>query len=367
MLTTSATQADRANGQEWRYAEPDFAWQFPRDHWAHSGYKTEWWYFTGQLTDVADSTRRFGYQFTFFRVGIAPDSLPINSTWAVTDLVMGHAAVTDLTTGEHRFSELIYRANGLLGDFPPPGDTLVAWSRAPAGTDATWHLSWRGDGFDFTARDDRTGITFDLRTTPKKSLVFQGPNGYSRKGNSSSAASQYYSFTRMATSGALGFDGREYVVTGESWMDKEFGSNQLTENQAGWDWFSLRLDDGRDVMLYLLRDRDGSIDYARATIVTAESTARYLSADQWVVEVLDTWRSPATEAEYPVSWRIEAPEEGLSLFVTAEFAQQENVSRLIPSLFYWEGAVNVADAAGRRLGIGYVELTGYGTAAPPVI
>ena len=133
--------------QDWEYAQPDFEWQFPRDHWAHSGYKTEWWYFTGQLTDAADSTKRFGYQFTFFRVGITPDTLPINSAWAVTDLVMGHAALTDLTTGEHRFSELVYRANGFLGEFPSAADTLVVWSRAPSGTDGVWTLGWDGDGF----------------------------------------------------------------------------------------------------------------------------------------------------------------------------------------------------------------------------
>jgi predicted secreted hydrolase len=120
-------------------------------------------------------------------------------------------------------------------------------------------------------------------------------------------------------------------------------------------------------MLYLLRDKHGSIDYARVTVVTPQGIARYLPAEGWVVEVLETWRSPETDAEYPIGWRIEAPTEDLSLFVKAEFAHQENVSRLIPSLFYWEGSVVVTDADGRRLGIGYVELTGYGTAAPPLI
>jgi predicted secreted hydrolase len=356
-----------ANAQDWLYAGPGFDWQFPRDHWTHAGFKTEWWYFTGQLADAADPTQRFGYQFTFFRVGVARGSLPLNSHWAVNDLVMGHAALTDLATGEHRFAELIYRANGLLGGFPEAGDTLIAWSRAPAGTDGIWDLSWNGDGFDFSARDDRQGIELELTTQPIKPMVFQGPNGYSRKGSAPTAASQYYSFTRLATSGSVSIDRREYVVVGESWMDKEFGSNQLTENQVGWDWFSLRLDDGRDVMLYLLRDRDGSVDYARATIVTAGGTPQYTSADNWVVEVLNTWRSSETEAEYPVSWRIRAPEAELDLVVTAEFPTQENVSRLVPNLFYWEGSVAVTDNSGRTLGVGYVELTGYGDSAPLVI
>jgi predicted secreted hydrolase len=353
--------------QDWEYAQPDFEWQFPRDHWAHSGYKTEWWYFTGQLTDEADSTRKFGYQFTFFRVGITPDSLPINSAWAVTDIVMGHAALTNLTTGEHRFTELVYRANGFLGAFLRADDSLVVWSRAPAGTDGVWKLAWDGSGFLFEARDAHAGFALNLQTRPRKPMVFQGANGYSRKGSGSTAASLYYSFTRLSTRGSVSMDGHDFLVTGETWMDKEFGSNQLTEDQVGWDWFSLRLNDGRDVMLYLLRNRRGEIDFARTTIVPPRGTARFLSGDAWEVNVLDTWRSPETDAEYPVAWRLESEAEGLTLIVTADAKSQENNSRLIPNLFYWEGSVRVTDLEGRFLGRGYVELTGYGTAVPPII
>jgi len=351
----------------WRSADPAFEWQFPRDHWAHPGYKTEWWYFTGQLVDAADSTKRFGYQFTFFRVGLAPDPPALNSAWAVADLVMGHAALTDLATGEHRFSELVYRANGLLGGFPAPGDSLVAWSRAPAGTDGRWTLRWDGTGYGFTAADDRVGIALSLETRPRKPIVLQGPNGYSLKGAESSAASSYYSFTRLATHGTVSIAGTTYTVVGESWMDKEFGSNQLTDDQVGWDWFSLRLDDGRDIMLYRLRARDGSTDFARATFVSPEGTARYVEGNEWIVTVLDSWRSPATGAVYPVRWRLEAPAEAVTLLVTADAPNQENTSRLIPDLFYWEGSVRVTDTSGQRAGVGYVELTGYGTAAPPAI
>jgi predicted secreted hydrolase len=197
--------------------------------------------------------------------------------------------------------------------------------------------------------------------------VFQGPNGFSRKGESPTAASLYYSFTRLATTGSVSVDGNEYSVSGESWMDKEFGSNQLADNQTGWDWFSLRLNDGRDLMLYILRDRTGGVDFARATVISADGTPRYLAAEDWQVESSATWRSPETDAEYPVRWRIFAPQDGISLLVTAEVQNQENVSQLIPDLFYWEGSVRVTDLSGQSLGRGYVELTGYGTAAPPAI
>jgi predicted secreted hydrolase len=357
---------DAAQGDEivWRYAESDFDWSFPRDHWAHAGYKTEWWYFTGQLADVTDSTRRFGYQFTFFRVGIIPESSDINSAWAVADLVMGHAALTDITTGEHRFSELVYRTNGFLGAFPPVGDSLVAWSRAPTGTDGQWTLRWKGDGFGFEAMDDRTGISLDLETRQSKPLLFQGPSGYSRKGEGPSAASLYYTLPRLATTGTISIDGSEFSVSGESWMDKEFGSNQLAEGQVGWDWFSLRLDDGRDLMVYLLRDGNGEVDFARATLNPPQGAACYLDAKEFRVEALDTWRSLDTGAEYPINWRIEIPSEGLILTLTAEVPNQENVSRLLPNLFYWEGSVQITDVNGVRLGQGYVELTGYGSAVP---
>lgn len=367
VLAAVSNAVEAAHGQEWKYAHPEFEWRFPRDHWAHSGYKTEWWYFTGRLSDAADSTKRFGYQFTFFRVGITPEPPPINSAWAVSDLIMGHAAVTDLTTGEHRFSELVYRANGFLGEFQCAGDSLVAWSRAPAGTDGVWKLGWDGVGFFFEARDNHAGLAFKLETRPAKPMVFQGENGYSRKGTGSTAASLYYSFTRLSTTGSIAIDGREHAVTGESWMDKEFGSNQLTENQVGWDWFSLRLEDGRDVMLYVLRDKDGAADFVRATLVSPQGTPRFLTGEDWNVNVMSTWRSPETGAEYPVAWRIENQAERLNLVVSAEARNQENNSRLIPKLFYWEGSVLVTDPTGRVLGHGYVELTGYGTAAPPVI
>jgi predicted secreted hydrolase len=230
-----------------------------------------------------------------------------------------------------------------------------------------WELRWVDQRFAFNAIDDRAGFAFALETRPEKPLVFQGPNGYSRKGNGQTAASLYYSFTRLGTSGTVTIDGKEYTIGGESWMDKEFGSNQLTGDQVGWDWFSLRLNDGRDVMLYQLRDRDGITDFARATVVSPQGTPRFQGGDAWDVEVLDTWRSPTTDAEYPIRWRIGARDDGVSFVVTAEFPDQENVSRLIPGLFYWEGSVVVSDDSGRPLGVGYVELTGYGTAAPPAI
>ena len=168
--------------EEWLSARPDYSWSFPRDHWARPGYRTEWWYLTGHLATDATPASRFGYQFTLFRVGVTPRALPLASEWAVTNLVMGHAAVSDLGARRHVFSEVLYRAMPLLGGFGAEPDPRLAWSRAPAGTDGRWTLDWNGEAFDLGMADSSRGIALRLATRPLKPLVFQGPNGYSRKG-----------------------------------------------------------------------------------------------------------------------------------------------------------------------------------------
>jgi len=242
---------------DWEYAAPDYSWSFPRDHWAHREYRTEWWYFTGHLAAHGSPQRRFGYQFTLFRIGLLTEQPDLDSAWSTDSLIMGHAAVTDLEGREHRFSELLYRETPLLGQLGAFPDPLVAWVRGPVGTAEKWTLGWNGRAFDFAMADERQGIAFDLTTEPLKDLVLQGPNGFSRKGDEPEAASLYYSFTRLATEGSLRVDGEVLEVHGESWMDKEISSSQLAEGQQGWDWFSLQLADRRELMIYILRADDG--------------------------------------------------------------------------------------------------------------
>jgi predicted secreted hydrolase len=353
--------------QPWEPARPDYRWAFPLDHWARPGYRLEWWYFTGHLEAAGDGQRRFGYQFTFFRVGLLAEPPQRATAWHAANLIMGHAAVTDLGAGHHRFSELLYREMALLGGFGRYPDPVIAWSRAPAGTDGSWTLSWNGRAFDFGMVDRARGMAFTFETEPLKPLVFQGPNGYSRKGHGATTASQYYSLTRLRTRGTLALDGVARPVEGLSWMDKEFGSNQLGEDQVGWDWFSLQLADGRDLMLYVLRGRAGEVTFARGTVVAPDGAARYLAPADWAVRSTATWTSPVTRARYPSRWVIELPGEGLRVEVLPETADQENRSRLVPDLHYWEGAVRVLGRDGALAGRGFVELTGYGTRSRPAI
>ncbi len=351
------------HAEEWKTARPDYPWSFPHDHWARDGYKTEWWYFTGHLS--SEDGRRFGYQFTFFRVGLLPQRPSLASEWATGTLIMGHAAIGDHESQRHLFSEVVYRVTPLLGGFGAYPDTLIAWSRAPAGTDGLWTLRWNGSGFDFSMADSGQRMGFSLSTRLAKPMIFQGPGGYSKKGRGDDAASQYYSFTRLATSGEIRLGDERLAVTGQSWMDKEFGSNQLEAHQVGWDWFSLQLDDGREAMLYVLRDTSGAVDFSHGTIVSASGHAGYLGAEAFSIRATETWRSPETDAVYPSRWEITLPCEDLRLLVRPVMADQENRSVLIKSMFYWEGAVDITGPDGKPIGQGYVELVGYGTGSRP--
>jgi predicted secreted hydrolase len=358
LLVSSAVGAET-----WKTARPDYPWSFPEDHWPRDGYKTEWWYFTGHLESEDGS--RFGYQFTFFRVGLTPTRPGLNSEWDAKDVIMGHASISDLSSGRHLFSEVIYRATPLLGGFGTFPDSTIAWCRGPAGTDGKWLLEWNGDAFDFEMTDSAQGIGFSLSTRALKPLVFQGPNGVSQKGEGT--ASHYYSYTRLATEGTVRLGVKEFKVKGESWMDKEFGSNQLAENQVGWDWFSLQLDDGREVMLYMLRDRSGRVDFGRGTVVSKSGELRYLGRAEFEVKATESWDSPVGDTTYPARWRIQIPGDGLVIEVVPELADQENRSKRVKSVYYWEGAVKVLSPKGVKLGKGYVELVGYGSGSRPRI
>ena len=253
----------------------------------------------------------------------------------------------------------------MLGGFGQYPDTLIAWCRGPAGTSSSWRLAWNGQAFDFSMDDTDRGIGFTLSTTPAKPLIFQGPNGYSRKGAETSNASQYYSFTRLRTEGTVRLDDATVSVSGESWMDKEFGSNQLSPRQVGWDWFSLQLADGREVMIYELRRESGAVDFARATVVDPDGSVRYLKAGAWASRATGSWTSPDTKARYPSGWEIRIPSESLDLRVAPIRAAQENVSDRSSGIYYWEGAVTVTgDGVSGR---GYVELTGYGGGNRPAL
>lgn len=352
-LTWRGFAAEEPTTAPWVKASPDHVFEFPRDHRAHDTSKTEWWYFTGHLDGVgAQAVARFGYQFTLFRIGVDPGPAAAGSRWSANALVMGHAAITDLRTGEHVFSETLWRAAGALGGFPREPDPVVAWSKAPAGTPGRWELALRGDGFAFTMRDDARAIGFDLVATPSKPVVLHGERGYSKKSDDGSAASQYASFTRMATQGRVRWGGVDHDVVGTSWMDHEFSSSQLTERQVGWDWFSIQLDDGRDVMLYVLRDAQGKVDFASGTWVAADGATTALAARDFTI----AGQRRDEGSRYPRTFDVTVSGERFTIDVVS--ARCVNASVLVDGIEYFEGPIEVR-RDGEVVGRGYVELTGY--------
>ncbi|HEX5044616.1 MAG TPA: lipocalin-like domain-containing protein [Candidatus Polarisedimenticolaceae bacterium] len=354
-------RTEREPDPRWVRARPGYAWEFPRDHAAHRAYAIEWWYLTGILQAEDAPGRTFGYQLTVFRIGLRPERTALASAWATDTLLLGHAAVTDVAGNDHRFADVLHREIPLLARFGAPGDPVLAWCRAPAGTDGEWSIRWNGAGFDAAAVDARTRLAFRLRTTAEKPLVLHGERGFSAKSGDAGSASLYYSYTRLATEGTLTLDGRSFRVRGTSWMDKEFSTSSLAPQQVGWDWLALRLADGRDLMLYVMRRADGSADTAQASLVSPEGEVRTLPASAWTLRATARWRA------YPSRFRLDVPGEGIHVAVVPLVLDQENRGTLPGAPDYWEGAVRVEDEEGSVVGDGYVELTGYGPGnRPPV-
>jgi predicted secreted hydrolase len=335
------------------------AFQFPRDHGPHPSYRTEWWYYTGNLENAAG--RRFGFQLTFFRSQISPDE-PKNdrtqqpSAWRTRQIYLAHAAVSDLKAEKFYHDERMSR--GVLGIAGAElrGDTVEVFV-------ANWSLRLGPQQHRLKAAADR--FAFDLALVPEKPPVLHGQAGYSRKGSKPESSSCYYSFTRLAVTGGLRCGDVSTSVIGTAWMDHEYSSAPLEPDLVGWDWFSLQLSDRTEIMIYLLRNKQGGYSGASAgSFVDASGGVTHLERDGIEVEVLAHWESPHSEKRYPAKWRLTLPSLGLSLLVTPNMADQEMLTpeSALPS--YWEGSVSaVGNRRDRRLtGSGYVELTGYARA-----
>jgi predicted secreted hydrolase len=351
ILAIASVQGQAPGDRVWKVAEPGRSIALPADHVSHPDYKVEWWYYTGNL-DTREG-RRFGYQLTFFRVGVSREPAG-PSRWTVRDLHMAHFAVSDLGAGQfHAFDRLQREGAGWAG---AATDRYRVWN-------GQWSVAAEADGSHrLQARDSESGIAIDLHLTNTTRWVGHGRDGYSQKGRDPGNASEYYSLPRLTTQGTLTIDGRAHEVTGRSWMDHEFGSSMLEADQVGWDWFGLHLDDGRDVMLYQMRRRDGSRDpFSSGTIIAADGTAVHLTRDDYTLAARETWRSAQTGAVYPIRWHVEIPGQHLAFDVQAAMPDQELYTPHSTGVTYWEGAADISGSGESRAlrGRGYMELTGY--------
>lgn len=342
-----------AQDQDFRPAVSGYTFAFPADHGAHPRFRTEWWYYTGHL--MTGNDRRFGFQLTFFRRGIAhPDVQANPSRWAIRDLYLAHFALTDVANQRFRYAEKISRAG--LGRAGAEERLLHVWIdrwEAKGSTaDATVHR----------LRADGDGVAIDLTLEPSKPPVVHGHHGLSLKGNEPGQASHYYSLTRLTTRGTVTLDQAHFQVEGDSWMDHEFGSADLGSGLVGWDWFGLQLNDGMELMVYRIRHADGTAaGVSSGTLVFPDGEIRHLNASDFRLEALDSWVSPTSGARYPARWRLTLPDVPLQLTITPVVADQELVTRRSTQVTYWEGAVRILGThAGRSVeGRGYTELTGY--------
>jgi predicted secreted hydrolase len=326
----------------YKVALPGYHYQFPRDHFSHPDYRTEWWYYTGNLH--ARDGHRYGFELVFFREG--QDRRPSDnpSAWRVDDVYLAHLALTDIDAGRFRYFQRLNRAG--------PGIAGVSFDDGRI-WNGNWQVRWdkSTDAQQLTAIAE--GVDFALHLTPAKPAVINGENGVSQKAAGAGKASYYVSLPHLNVEGRL--NGGE--VAGTAWMDHEWFTEQLAPSQQGWDWFSVQLENGADLMLYDLRRTDGTIDpYSSGTFIAKDGHATHLKHSDFTLQPLDYWTSPKTGAKYPVKWRIAVPSVGVTLECNASVRAQELASEGDAGLTYWEGAVTYS---GSSPGVGYLEMTGY--------
>jgi predicted secreted hydrolase len=329
---------------QWKQAEAGYTFAFPRDHASHPEYKIEWWYYTGNL-DTKDG-RRFGYHVTFFRVGV--DWAPANpSKWAVRDVFMTHLAVSDVKGQRYRFNEKLTRGGpGLAG---AAGDQYRVWNE-----------DWLGT-LDASGRHVLTlaakNASVDFVLDEGKRAVSHGIGGLSQKGARAGNASHYYSLTRMPTRGTITIDGESFEVAGDSWMDHEFGTTFLEPEQKGWDWLSIQLTDGRELMLYRFRREDGSDDpRSSGTVIAKDGQATHLTNTDFTLTPNAPFFTSKNGAKYPLNWTLKIPSQKLDLTIATPLQNQELTLERSTGVAYWEGLI---DVSGSSTGRGYLEMTGY--------
>lgn len=338
-----------------RVTEPR-ALRFPEDHGPHPAYRTEWWYYTGNLDAVEEAggaSRRYGFQLTFFRNGLAPESDERESAWGTDQSYLAHFALMDEDAGRYRSAERL--ARGAVGLAGARADPYEVWLES-------WSAEEQPDGrVRLQAADGPMAI--DLYLEPLKPPALHGQEGFSPKGPEPGNASFYYSLSRQAATGTVTSGGETIPVQGLAWMDHEWSTSALSEGMRGWDWLSLQLDDGRELMLFQIRDAEGAPSAeSSGSLVDGDAGVTHLAREDFALEPRGTWTSPRSGGTYPSGWRVAVPGQGLELLVEPILDDQE-----FDGFFrYWEGAVEVeGEADGAPVsGRGYVELTGYASSGP---
>ena len=318
----------------------------PRDEAAHFNTRNEWWYYTGFLS--GEDGKSYGFELVFFKA-FAPTAAKINNilpiNWISNPVHVAHFAVSDLATGKHIFFE---QSN--LPQFWSASareDRHVVWN-------GKWMASGGGGKHYLQAKAGSYALWLDLDSA--KPATLHGPEGAGVVEMGQAGTSYYYSYTDLRGVGLLTVDGVQQTVKAAAWMDHQWGSWNSHDKSTRWDWFSLRLDDGNQAMLFAFRDDAGRVrPESSGTWIDPDGTIHHLKADDFNIQVLEQWASTDTGATYPVKWNVTVPDFGLQAVVEATFPEQEMAVQLTP--LYWEGSVTVTGTAS---GNGFVEMTGYG-------
>lgn len=342
-------------GQQWKTAQPGYRFEFPRDHFSHPDYQTEWWYYTGNL-HAADG-HRYGFELTFFRQGtvLTPEAAEAEvATWRPDQLYLAHLALSDIDGQRFHHTERLNRAGpGLAGAALSDGQY---WN-------GNWQVGWTalpGEQQELTAVCERLKLHLNFHSL--KAPVIQGQDGVSKKGPKEGQGSHYISLTRLQAGGELTEKGSSVQVRGLAWMDHEFFTEPRSSDLAGWDWFAIQLNDDEELMLYRLRDQSGKADpYSSGAYIDSKGNVRFLSAQQFSLTPGETWRSEQSGASYPITWHIGVPGLELGLTEETQLKNQELWSKESASPGYWEGAVTYKGTLhGQPIdGVGYLEMTGY--------
>jgi len=316
---------------------------FPADYGAHPDYRTEWWYATGWLN--TPDGKPLGFQVTFFRAATGHDRAN-PSKFAPDQLVIAHAALSDPAEGRLLHDQKAARAGfGLV--YAKTGDTDVKLER--------WTFRRGADGA-YRTRVEGGEFTLDLVLTPTQPVMLQGEAGFSRKGPRPEQASHYYSEPHLQVSGSISRRGKPVTVTGSAWLDHEWSSTYLDPDALGWDWTGVNLDDGSALMAFRIRGRDGRPLWSHAALRDPAGRITHYAPEQVSFSPQREWRSPRTNASYPVQMEIRTGD--IRWQLTPLQDDQELDSRASTGSVYWEGAVTVS-RDGRPAGHGYLELTGY--------
>lgn len=341
--------SDTANTQCYARADAIIPFEFPRDHGVHPDFRTEWWYYTGNLTTEAG--RHFGFQLTFFRQALACDTEAGPSAWRTAQIYFAHFALTDSQGKAFHAAERMNRDSLDIAGASPERVWIDDWQALRDETGAIRLLARARSKTD-------TVFALDLSLTTPQRLIRQGKQGLSAKGPGEGNASYYYSLARLESRGRVHVGDGSFQVNGLTWFDHEWSTTALGREVGGWDWMAGHLDDGRDLMVCRVRRGDGSeSDFGFGSLVHPDGRVTILGQGDFSLTPQDVWTSPETGIQYPSNWDIRLPGEGLSLTAVPVIPNQEHTG----DFTYWEGAVDfkgMGESAGVS-GRGYMELTGY--------